>query len=109
MEEMVRTWEHIAKFLDVSEKTARAWYHGYGGAKDPCGLRQAVIKMSPRLVVARRSALEACFNRLYPLPQQQTDQTLPQNTATYREGNGSSSEEGLSFEERLERIRRGIG
>lgn len=77
-ERIIRSWCEIAEYLGVSEKTVRAWYHGYGGAQDPCGLRGAVVRLSPRLMVARESALQSCWERLYPLPNDTTQhRTVP--------------------------------
>jgi hypothetical protein len=62
-EKIYRGWEKIAEFLGFSDRTLQAWYHGE--QEDPCGIRQAVVKVGNRTVVATESALWVCWKRLY--------------------------------------------
>lgn len=64
-EPLMRGWDAIADFLEVNRETVRRWYNG-PAEKDPCGIQKAVTRIESRLVVARQSDLEICWERLYP-------------------------------------------
>ena len=70
-EMMVKGWDAIAELLGVDPSTARRWFFGYGGAVDPCGIREAVRRSKLRYYVSDEKKLAQCKSLLYTGPQKE--------------------------------------